>query len=195
MAEYYGNICTCRKCNGIVHTIRKGDTLYLLSRYYNVTINEIMRANANVNVYNLQIGDQICIPVRRPAPTPMPMPPSNRPGQNMNPQKPPQGIPGGPQRPMMPQPREDENNNRLNEIEDLIEDIIDDNNQQRVQSERMMESNSDVESFQVNAQPMNEHMPDSYEAQTPCCGGRKVKDVLKDDDMTLEDLARMLKNM
>ena len=34
MAEYYGNICTCRKCNGIVHTIRRGDTLYLLSRHY-----------------------------------------------------------------------------------------------------------------------------------------------------------------
>ena len=62
MADMFGNICTCRKCNGIVHTIKKGDTLYQLSRYYNVTINEIMRANANMNVYNLQVGDEICIP-------------------------------------------------------------------------------------------------------------------------------------
>lgn len=63
--NYYGNICYCRKCNGIVHTIKKGDSLYLLSRYYNVPIGEIMSANRNMNVYNLQIGEEICIPIRR----------------------------------------------------------------------------------------------------------------------------------
>ena len=63
--NYYGNICYCRKCNGIVHTIKKGDSLYLLSRYYNVPIGEIMNANRNLNVYNLQIGQEICIPIRR----------------------------------------------------------------------------------------------------------------------------------
>ena len=88
MADMFGNICTCRKCNGIVHTIKKGDTLYQLSRYYNVTINEIMRANANINVYNMQVGDQICIPVKRPVPTPMPGPGPVRPpmpGMNQTP--------------------------------------------------------------------------------------------------------------
>ena len=39
--NYFGNICYCRKCNGIIHTIKNGDTLYLLSRYYNVPIGEI----------------------------------------------------------------------------------------------------------------------------------------------------------
>ena len=63
--NYFGNICYCRKCNGIVHTIKKGDSLYLLSRYYNVPIGEIMNANRNLNVYNLQIGEEICIPIRR----------------------------------------------------------------------------------------------------------------------------------
>ena len=63
--NYFGNICYCRKCNGIVHTIKKGDTLYLLSRYYNVPIGEIMNANRNLNVYNLRIGDELCIPIRR----------------------------------------------------------------------------------------------------------------------------------
>ncbi len=63
--NYFGNICYCRKCNGIVHTIKKGDTLYLLSRYYNVPIGEIMNANRNMNVYNLRIGDELCIPIRR----------------------------------------------------------------------------------------------------------------------------------
>ncbi len=65
MDNRFGNICTCTRCNGIVHTIRRGDTLYLLSRHYNVTVNDIMNANRNVNIYNLRIGDQICIPVRR----------------------------------------------------------------------------------------------------------------------------------
>lgn len=68
MDNYYGNICYCRRCNGVVHTIKKGDTLYLISKYYKVPIGEIMNANRNINVYNLQIGDEICIPVRRPAP-------------------------------------------------------------------------------------------------------------------------------
>ena len=62
--NYFGNICY-KKCNGIIHTIKKGDTLYLLSRYYNVPIGEIMNANRNMNVYNLRIGEEICIPVRR----------------------------------------------------------------------------------------------------------------------------------
>ena len=63
--NYFGNICYCKKCNGIIHTLKKGDTLYLLSRYYNVPIGEIMNANRNMNVYNLRIGEEICIPVRR----------------------------------------------------------------------------------------------------------------------------------
>lgn len=63
--NYSGNICYCRKCNGIVHTIKKGDSLYLLSRYYKVPIGEIMAVNPNMNVYNLQIGEELCIPVRR----------------------------------------------------------------------------------------------------------------------------------
>lgn len=66
--NYYGNICYCRRCNGVVHTIKKGDTLYLISKYYKVPIGEIMNANRNLNIYNLQIGDEICIPVRRPEP-------------------------------------------------------------------------------------------------------------------------------
>ena len=68
MDNYYGNICYCRRCNGVVHTIKKGDTLYLISKYYKVPIGEIMNANRNINIYNLQIGDEICIPVRRPEP-------------------------------------------------------------------------------------------------------------------------------
>lgn len=181
MAEYFGNICTCRKCNGIVHTIRRGDTLYLLSRYYNVTINEIMRANANVNIYNLQIGDQICIPVKRPMPT-TPNRPSPMPNQNQ-------------QRPPMVQPRNEENN-RTDNLDDLIEDLLDANdNRQRMQSENMMESSTDTESMQVDAQVMDESSSDTMEASAPCCGSMRVKDILKNENMTLEELAKLLKDM
>lgn len=50
------------RCKGYVHVIEKGDTLYSLSKRYDVKLFDIMRLNPYVNVYNLQIGDEICIP-------------------------------------------------------------------------------------------------------------------------------------
>lgn len=49
-------------CMGYVHVIKEGDTLYKLARQYDVRLFDIMRLNPYVNVYNLQIGDEICIP-------------------------------------------------------------------------------------------------------------------------------------
>lgn len=51
-------------CPGFLHIVQKGDTLYLLSRRYRVPLWAILFANPYVNVYNLQIGDEICIPGR-----------------------------------------------------------------------------------------------------------------------------------
>ena len=159
MADMFGNICTCRKCNGIVHTIKKGDTLYQLSRYYNVTINEIMRANANVNVYNLQIGDQICIPTRRPMPMPGPMPgPMPIPGPN-RPQPP---TPG---RPSLIQPRN-------------------------------VEMDENGESNQEYIETASDSVFEESDSEPVCCGSSmKVKDLFNSEDMTLEELAEMLKNI
>ncbi len=50
-------------CDGMTHTIKKGDTLYSISRMHDVPIAMIMRANPYVDVYNLRVGDTICIPV------------------------------------------------------------------------------------------------------------------------------------
>lgn len=97
MDDFYGDTCNCYGCNGIVHTIRRGDTLYLLSRYYNVTVDDIMRANARLNIYNLQVGDQICIPVGRPMPPTRPISPQ----RPMRPER-----PMFPDMPMRPMPRE-----------------------------------------------------------------------------------------
>ncbi len=49
-------------CRGYVHVVKDGDTLYKLARQYDVKLFDIMRLNPYINVYNLQIGDEICIP-------------------------------------------------------------------------------------------------------------------------------------
>ncbi|MCI9079700.1 MAG: LysM peptidoglycan-binding domain-containing protein [Lachnospiraceae bacterium] len=53
-------------CDGMTHTVKQGETLYSLSRQYNVPLAIILRANPYIDVYNLQTGDTICIPVRSP---------------------------------------------------------------------------------------------------------------------------------
>lgn len=54
--------CSCTKCMGFLHTIEAGDTLYKLGKKYQVRVTALIFANPYVDVYNLQIGDQICIP-------------------------------------------------------------------------------------------------------------------------------------
>lgn len=58
-----GPIFTSGPCRGIIHVIEKGDTLYQLGQRYHVSVSRIMFANPYVNIYNLQIGDELCIPV------------------------------------------------------------------------------------------------------------------------------------
>lgn len=50
-------------CRGMLYKVEKGDTLYSISRRYELTVRDLMRANPFVNVYNLQIGEELCIPV------------------------------------------------------------------------------------------------------------------------------------
>ena len=57
--------------DGTVYTIRPGDTFFGLAARFNTTVQAIMNANPGVNPNNLQIGQQICIPVA-PAPGPCP---------------------------------------------------------------------------------------------------------------------------
>ena len=51
-----------QKCLGFLHTVQKGDTLYRISRYYHVPLWAVLYANPYINIYNLQVGDEICIP-------------------------------------------------------------------------------------------------------------------------------------
>ena len=71
------------RCYGFTHVIRKGDTLYKLSKQYHVKVSALILANPFVNIYNLQVGDEICIPRIRPVVIPVapyPRPPYTRPG-------------------------------------------------------------------------------------------------------------------
>lgn len=58
-----GPIYMGRPCRGIVHVVEQGDTLYNLGKRYHVSVAQIMFANPYVDVYNLQIGAELCIPV------------------------------------------------------------------------------------------------------------------------------------
>lgn len=142
MDNYYGNICYCRRCNGVVHTIKKGDTLYLISKYYKVPIGEIMGANRNINVYNLQIGDEICIPVRRPEPS-------------------------------------------ENEVNDTGM-----NNMSRSMGNSMNSDDIDVSSEPYN---VPDNRAEAASAQVSDINKLKVSELIGEKDMTVEELARMLK--
>jgi LysM repeat protein len=50
----------------INYVIKAGDTLYSLSRRFNVPVKAIMDANPLVNIYNLIVDSVICIPVSGP---------------------------------------------------------------------------------------------------------------------------------
>ena len=53
-------------CDGITHTIKKGDTVYEISREHKVPLSMLLRANPYVDVFNLQVGDTICVPTKKP---------------------------------------------------------------------------------------------------------------------------------
>lgn len=58
------------ECSGTLHTIAEGDTLYMIAKQYRIPLAVIMRANPNMDPYNLQIGQQLCIPAAGSGQTP-----------------------------------------------------------------------------------------------------------------------------
>lgn len=49
--------------NSLPYIVREGDTLYKIALSYTTTVEKIMAANVNLNPYNLNIGQIICIPL------------------------------------------------------------------------------------------------------------------------------------
>ena len=52
-------------CDGTTYTIKQGDTLYGISRKYDVPLAMILHANPYADVYRLNVGDTICIPMKK----------------------------------------------------------------------------------------------------------------------------------
>lgn len=93
-------------CDGYTYTIKKGDTLYEISRSHKVPLSLLLRSNPFVDVFNLQVGDTLCIPTRQTPPRPCEMwgncpekpgkPGSQRPGISGKPEPQRPGISGTP---------------------------------------------------------------------------------------------------
>lgn len=48
------------------YAIKQGDSLYTISREHQVPLALIIRVNPYVDIYNLQVGDELCIPTMKP---------------------------------------------------------------------------------------------------------------------------------
>lgn len=57
------------RCRGMLYKVENGDTLYSISRKYDLKVRDLMQANPFVNIYNLQIGEELCIPVAPGSPS------------------------------------------------------------------------------------------------------------------------------
>lgn len=52
-----------QRLQGIIYTVHTGESLYSISRRYHITVAEISRENPLVDLYNLEAGDEIFIPI------------------------------------------------------------------------------------------------------------------------------------
>ncbi|MBO5483853.1 MAG: LysM peptidoglycan-binding domain-containing protein [Lachnospiraceae bacterium] len=52
-------------CDGMMVAVKQGDTLYSISMKYKIPLALLLRANPYVDVYNLQVGETICVPVKK----------------------------------------------------------------------------------------------------------------------------------
>ena len=51
------------KDQGLVHTVEEGDSLYKIGKRYGVRVSALLFANPYIDLYHLQVGDEICVPV------------------------------------------------------------------------------------------------------------------------------------
>ena len=59
---------TTPSCDGLLHTVCEGDTLYMISKEYHISLDDLIRANPDLDPYNLQVGMKLCVPVPRHLP-------------------------------------------------------------------------------------------------------------------------------
>ena len=60
--KIYLGIGDKKRCPGPVYVIEKGDSLYSIAQKYHTRVRVLLDLNPFVDIYNLQPGDEICIP-------------------------------------------------------------------------------------------------------------------------------------
>ena len=60
--KIYLSMCNKKSCSGPVHVVEPGDTLYGIARKHHTRVRVLLDLNPFVDIYNLQPGDEICIP-------------------------------------------------------------------------------------------------------------------------------------
>lgn len=60
--KVYLSVCGKHRCKGPVYVIEKGDTLYSIAQKYHTRVRVLLDLNPFVDIYNLQPGEEICIP-------------------------------------------------------------------------------------------------------------------------------------
>ncbi|MDD3704585.1 MAG: LysM peptidoglycan-binding domain-containing protein [Clostridiaceae bacterium] len=57
---------TYKQCQSgsVPYVVRAGDTLANIAFFYNTSVNDIISANPGINPYQLQVGIQICVPLK-----------------------------------------------------------------------------------------------------------------------------------
>jgi len=177
-------ICYCRRCNGLVYVVKRGDTIFNIAARYGITVNDILNENRFINVYNIQVGDRICIPV---------MP--NRPNR--------------PNRPPMPQRMNDnmDENNNMNDYSDGMTDInnsADNNMEDNMSSnqENMNDSHNDMYGRSIDGMEIDYTEDGAFELNEIDGWNSKIdngadrtriKDLLNDENLTVEEFVNYLK--
>lgn len=55
-------------CPGFLYKIKRGDTFYQLARRFGTSVDMLLKYNPEIDPQNLQIGQEICIPITAPEP-------------------------------------------------------------------------------------------------------------------------------
>ncbi len=172
------------RCLGFTHVIKKGDTLYKLSRQYNVKVSALILANPYADVYNLQIGDEICIPKIRPVVIPITPYPQVRPYPPARPYE------GG-----MPRQMTEETPARqgeeIPEEEGISEEFMDGMDEME-NSRRTIREEGGIGAQSGGSQTEEEEQEQETVLQeVPCTASKKVQDAIGDapnTDMTVGEL-------
>ncbi len=199
-----------RYCNGMVHVIKQGETLYQLSRRYRVPLALILRANPYVDVYNLQPGQEICIPVVRSFNGMICMPVQAMPRENENMQGEPERMPMDTERSMernMDRGMDQEMGQSMNQNMNQEEFVERNGNPVRMESESRMEDSrmmgggfregscpvcqeEELEKLDQDDRDDRDDRDDDDVEIYITTGGRSLGDILKEYGVNWEDFIK-----